>query len=135
MELDPSSPLRRDVLPQTAMPPLGLERFSERVNPGPLEAVKIEELRGVEMEGRLEDIIEGEEDDKGAGASVLLTSSRMVNMSATEMSLGEGLSSIRYDSSMQASTRNLNLTFFSLFLFFLLGKKRANEYFDLDSVC
>uniref|UniRef100_A0A3Q4HIX8 Protein aurora borealis n=1 Tax=Neolamprologus brichardi TaxID=32507 RepID=A0A3Q4HIX8_NEOBR len=92
MELDSSSPLTQDSHPTN----------TERVDP--MEPVKMEEGKETEIEPRLE-----YEEDEGVGPSEQLTSSRMVNASATENShmfvslLAEG-SSIRYDSSMQVDS-------------------------------
>lgn len=73
----------------------------------PMEPVKMEEGKETEIEPRLE-----YEEDECVGPSEQLTSSRMVNASATENShmfvslLAEG-SSIRYDSSMQVCKKSL----------------------------
>uniref|UniRef100_A0A3B4F571 Protein aurora borealis n=1 Tax=Pundamilia nyererei TaxID=303518 RepID=A0A3B4F571_9CICH len=94
MELDSSSPLTQDSHPTN----------TERVGVDPMEPVKMEEGKETEIEPRLE-----YEEDEGVGPSEQLTSSRMVNASATENShmfvslLAEG-SSIRYDSSMQVDS-------------------------------
>ncbi|KAL3971907.1 transferrin receptor [Sarotherodon galilaeus] len=95
MELDSSSsPLTQDSHPTN----------TERVSMDPMEPVKMEEGKETEIEPRLE-----YEEDEGVGPSEQLTSSRMVNASATENShmfvslLAEG-SSIRYDSSMQVDS-------------------------------
>uniref|UniRef100_A0A3P9DPY1 Protein aurora borealis n=1 Tax=Maylandia zebra TaxID=106582 RepID=A0A3P9DPY1_9CICH len=94
MELDSSSPLAQDSHPTN----------TERVGVDPMEPVKMEEGKETEIEPRLE-----YEEDEGVGPSEQLTSSRMVNASATENShmfvslLAEG-SSIRYDSSMQVDS-------------------------------
>ncbi|XP_061767687.1 protein aurora borealis isoform X2 [Nerophis ophidion] len=77
-----------------------------RVSLGLLEPVKTEPDREIRMEGQIGE--EDEEADNGV-LSGQLTSSRMVNTSATESSqmfvslLGDG-SSIRYDSSMQVDS-------------------------------
>ncbi|XP_070833626.1 protein aurora borealis [Chaetodon trifascialis] len=95
MELDPSSPMARDVHPAD----------TERVSLGPMEPVKMEDDKDTGIEPRLED----EEDEEEGRLSGQLTSSRMGNVSATESSqmfvslLAEG-SSIRYDSSMQVDS-------------------------------
>lgn len=97
MELDSSSPLTQDSHPTN----------TERVGVDPMEPVKMEEGKETEIEPRLE-----YEEDEGVGPSEQLTSSRMVNASATENShmfvslLAEG-SSIRYDSSMQVCKKSL----------------------------
>ncbi|XP_071376514.1 protein aurora borealis [Centroberyx affinis] len=109
MELDPPSPLARDFHLSNAEPCLGLGGLSEGVGLDLLEPVKMEEEKEMGMEGRLEDIVEGEEEEEAGGPSVQLTSSRMGNVSAAESSqifvslLAEG-SSIRYDSSMQVDS-------------------------------
>ncbi|KAM9393638.1 protein aurora borealis-like [Pholidichthys leucotaenia] len=94
MELDQSLPLEQDAEPVN----------TKRVAMNPVEAVKMEEVKGVGLEQRLED-----EEEEGVGSLGQLTSSRMGNVSATESSqmfvslLTEG-SSIRYDSSMQVDS-------------------------------
>ncbi|CAL8254994.1 unnamed protein product [Lota lota] len=98
MEFDPPSPAARD------------NHLCNGVAEVEEEEAEEEEEAGKEtpMEGRLEDIMEREEDEAGE-PSVQLNSSRMGNVSTTESShmfmslLAEG-SSIRYDSSMQVDS-------------------------------
>ncbi|KAM4607443.1 protein aurora borealis [Polymixia lowei] len=107
MELDPSSPLAWDKLPGNTEPRLRAGGFNEGVGPGLAEPGKMEEEKEAGAERRLEDIVEGEEEEEGP--SVQLTSSRMGNVSTAESSqmllslLAEG-SSIRYDCSMQVDS-------------------------------
>ncbi|KAM3863111.1 protein aurora borealis [Diretmus argenteus] len=115
MELDPSPLSARDVLPGIVEPCLGLDRLNEGVGLGFLKPLKMEEGKETRMEGRLEDIAEGEEEEEeeeeeeSGGPSAQLTSSRMCNVSAEDSAhifvslLAEG-SSIRYDSSMQVDS-------------------------------
>lgn len=105
MELDPTSPPATD----------GHSDAPERINLDTMEVVKMEEGKNVGLKKRLE------EDEEEVGfPSEHLTSSRMGNASATESSqmflslLAEG-SSLRYDTSMQVSERNLTKPYSHLY--------------------
>lgn len=115
MELDPSSPLARDVhLADT-----------EKVSLDLMEPVTMEEGKETSTEGSLEEDEEEEEIGRPLGQ---LTSSRMGNVSATESSqmflslLAEG-SSIRYDSSMQVCVRTDIEAYILLFIFYFCMNK------------
>lgn len=90
MELDPSSPLACSHHPEDG----------ERADVDPMEPVKMEEDKEIEIKGRLED-----EEEEGPEPLGHLTSSRMGNVSAESSHMFVSLltegSSIRYDSSIQ----------------------------------
>uniref|UniRef100_A0A667WUR6 Protein aurora borealis n=1 Tax=Myripristis murdjan TaxID=586833 RepID=A0A667WUR6_9TELE len=109
MELDLSPSPAQDIHPINAESHQCLNGLGEGAGLKPLEPVKMEEGTETLMNGRLENIIEDEEEEEPEGLSAQLTSSRMVNVSVADFSqisvslLAEG-SSIRYDSSMQVDS-------------------------------